>query len=250
MLIRAARGIRSANGALGLVTQWLGALLLCGAASAALWPGEAFASAPAVTIPHGPFSDGESIVVSGTGFATPAKDPSGLQLIECSDPKGLVTNLPTDPTTCDGATVNPLPVSTDSAGKFNVRYTISALSARFGRSNIDCDATDFCVLWVGVDYNQAFTSGTHAFSAPFEVDAPAAAVSGGAIAAPVTSTVPSGVTLSPAGAGVTVPVSTAVSGGTLASTGLPGGLWWIVGLGVVLVLSGSLCRRLVASPSR
>src|ERR1700674_1838175 len=121
MLIRAARSIRGANGARGAVTQWLGAFLLCGAAIAVLWSGDAFASGPAVTIPNGPFSDGGSIVVSGTGFATPAKNPSGLQLIECSDPKGLVTNLPTDPTTCDGATVNPLPVNTDSAGKFSVR---------------------------------------------------------------------------------------------------------------------------------
>jgi hypothetical protein len=250
MLMKAARAIRSASGALGVVKRWLGACLVCGGALAVLWPGHAFASGPAVTIPNGPFSDGEFVVVSGTGFATPAKDPSGLQLIECSDPKGLVTNLPTDPTTCDGATVNPLPVNTDSAGKFSVRYPISALSAQFGRSNIDCNATEFCVLWVGVDYNQAFRSGTHAFSAPFEVDAPAAAVSGGAIAAPVTSPSPNGATASPTRAGGPVPVSTAASGGTLASTGLPGGLWWIVGLGAVTVLSGSLCRRLAARPSR
>lgn len=249
-----APAIGSARGVFGVATHWLGACLLCGAALAALWPGRAFASGPAVAIPNGPFSDGASIVVSGSGFPAPAKDPSGLQLIECSDPKGVVTNLPSDPTTCDGATVNPLPVNVDSAGKFSVRYTISALSARFRTSNIDCDATDFCVLWVGVDYNQAFTSGVHAFSAPFEVDASATAVSEGAGAPPVTSTVsstaPNGASASTVGAGASPGVPAAASGGTLASTGLPDGLLWLVGLGVVTVVAGSLCRRLVVRHSR
>ena len=45
------------------------------------------------------------------------------------------------------------------------RTGISALSST-GNSNINCDATDFCVLWVGQDYNAAFLSGPHAFSSP------------------------------------------------------------------------------------
>jgi hypothetical protein len=130
-------------------------------------------ASPAVTIqggqPGNP-TDGQTVSVSGTGFPVHSADPTGLQIIECADPNGTTANLPTDSSQCDGTTVNPLPVNTDTNGAFTAKYTFAALSTS-GSSNINCDATDFCVLWVGVDYNGAFTS-NFAFSAPFEIGAP------------------------------------------------------------------------------
>lgn len=121
-------------------------------------------AAPSVSVPAGPFSDGQTITVTGSGF--PAKVTGGLQIIECSDPGGV---LPTDPTVgCDGTTVSPGTIPTDASGNFSTSYTLTLLSTI--NSNILCDATDQCVLWVGTDYNAAFLSGPHAFSSPFFID--------------------------------------------------------------------------------
>ncbi|HTZ07788.1 MAG TPA: hypothetical protein VMB72_01880 [Acidimicrobiales bacterium] len=123
-------------------------------------------AAPAVTIsPAGPYTDQQNVTVSGTGFPTNSADPSGLQIIQCSDPGGTTGNLPIDDTSCDATTINPLPVLTDSNGDFSTSYTLSALSTSNG-SNIDCSLTAYCVLWVGLDYANSF-SGTHAFSSAF-----------------------------------------------------------------------------------
>ncbi len=134
--------------------------------------GTAFAQT--VTLPAGNPTDGQTITVSGTGFPVHSALPSGLEIIECSDPGGLVGNLPTDASTgCDGTTVNGSQINTDASGNFSASYSISALSSS-GNSDINCDATDFCVLWVGQDFNNSFLSGPHAFSRPFEVQAPTA----------------------------------------------------------------------------
>ena len=131
-------------------------------------------AAAMVTIPAGNPTDGQTITVSGTGFPVHSALPSGLEIIECSDPGGLIANLPSDASTgCDGTTVNGSQINTDASGAFSASYGISALSAT-GNSNINCDATDFCVLWVGQDFNGAFLSGPHAFSSAFEVQAPSA----------------------------------------------------------------------------
>ncbi len=219
-------------------------------ALATFWPGHAFAGAPSISVPSGPLSDGQVITVTGTGFPSHAQDPSGIQIIECSDPQGSAANLPTDATTCDGATANPLPVAPDSSGRFTDRYTISALNGQHGASNIDCDASDFCVLWAGQDYNQAFTSGPHAFSTPFEVQGGA---TGGGTGAPSPSTT---VTTTPASAsaGGNSPATTVAAGpgaptaASLASTG-PAQLPWLLGSGLVLVLVGSAGRRLIGRRS-
>jgi hypothetical protein len=240
------RGWRARGGAtLPSMAARLGATIAVCATMAACWSGIALATAPAVTIPKGPFADSQTITVSGVGFSSPARDPSGLQILECADPKGLASNLPTDPTTCDGATVNPLPVRTDAAGKFRVAYVISALSTRFGTSNIDCDVSDLCVLWVGEDYNQAFTSGPHAFSSPFQVQQ-ATTVSGGA-SPPSTapSVAPSTATDSSAGVTGSGNSAGASQSGSLAVTGPLGILPWIIGLGLLLAVAGTVVRRLV-----
>src|ERR1700676_2614441 len=127
--------------------------------------GVASASGPSVTIPSGPFSDGQSITVSGSGFPSRSQAPSGLSIIQCSDPGGTANNLPTDAGGCDGSTANPLPIYTDSFGNFTASYTVSKLTTSSG-SNINCTFTSPCALWVGVDYNTDF-SGNRAFSSSF-----------------------------------------------------------------------------------
>jgi hypothetical protein len=125
-------------------------------------------AATVVNIPAGNPTDGQTITVSGSGFPAHSALPSGLQIIECSDPGGTVGNLPTDPSTgCDGTTVSGSQINTDASGNFTAQYPISVLNA--GNSSIRCDATDFCVLWVGQDYNSAFLSGPHGFSSAFEI---------------------------------------------------------------------------------
>jgi hypothetical protein len=128
-------------------------------------------AATSANLSAGPYSDGQTITVSGGGFPAHSALPSGLTIVECADPGGLATNLPTDNTTCDGSTVNPLPVATDANGNFSSSYTLAKLSTTGGVSPINCDSTHFCVLWVGVDFNNSFT-GTHAFTNAFEISSP------------------------------------------------------------------------------
>jgi hypothetical protein len=124
--------------------------------------GTASAAASATITTPGPYTDGETVTVTGSGFPIHSALPSGLTIAECADPGGVP---PTDNTTCDGSTVNPLPVNTDASGAFSTSYTLVKLSTVGGASNIDCDATNECTLWVGVDFNNNFL-GTHAFTSP------------------------------------------------------------------------------------
>ena len=144
--------------------QLAGFLVLAVAGALSFFPGRATAAGPAVTIPTGNPTDGQSISISGTGFPSRSADPTGLQIIECSDPGGTAAGLPIDATECE-ATVQKS-VFQDNTGSFSSTYTIVALNP--GNSSIQCDSTHFCVLWVGVDYNTAFTINS-AFSSAFEI---------------------------------------------------------------------------------
>jgi hypothetical protein len=128
----------------------------------------AAAANPQVTVPISNPHNNQTVTVSGTGFPAHSKDPTGVQILECSDPGGSVVNLPETAASCDGATVDPLPVNTDASGGFSAKYTFTALNNAHGGSDINCDSRHFCVLWVGVDYNQQFL-GTHAFSTAFKI---------------------------------------------------------------------------------
>ena len=78
----------------------------------------------------------ENIAVSGSGFPTHAQDPTGLQIIECSDPLGSPANLPTDPSAgCEGITVNSSQIDTDGAGRFHTSYPDR--SAEHGRGDVE-----------------------------------------------------------------------------------------------------------------
>jgi len=128
-------------------------------------------AATSVTIPSGPFTSGQLITVTGSGFPSHAMDLTGLEILECADPGGLTSNLPTDPVSeCDASTVSGNVINTDASGNFTDMYTILEDQVSTGGA-INCDSTDFCVLWVGVDYNTEFLTGPHAFSTPFEVNA-------------------------------------------------------------------------------
>jgi hypothetical protein len=127
-------------------------------------------AATAVTIPPGNPSDGQTFAVSGTGFPTRTQAPTGLQILECSDPGGTAANLPVDATGCEGTTAK-TGVFTDAIGNFSATYTSVVLNP--GNSSIQCDSTHFCVLWVGVDYNTSFSSQS-GFSRAFEIGAPPA----------------------------------------------------------------------------
>lgn len=212
----------------------------------ALTSGVAFAGAQ-VTIGGTP-QNNKAVTVSGSGFPAITKDPTGVQIIECSDPKGTTANLPTSAANCDGATQNPLPVNQDAQGNFTTQYTFQSLTGVHGTSNVPCDATHYCVLWVGVDYNQAFSSGPHAFSKAFEIEPASTGPT-----STVTTTSPSVGASSPTTApGNATPAAATAGAGTtpgdggasLASTGVPASLPWVVAGGLALTLFGGLGRRL------
>ncbi|HEY5026669.1 MAG TPA: hypothetical protein VII76_16960 [Acidimicrobiales bacterium] len=137
------------------------ACALIGMVSDVAWAGTS------VTIPPGDPHDQQTITVTGTGFPDHVKDPTGMQILECSDPGGTTANLPSTNLFCDGSTINPSQINTTAQGSFTAKYTVYTLNSTHS-SNITCDKTHYCVLWVGVDYNQDFY-GPHAFSTPFEV---------------------------------------------------------------------------------
>ena len=198
MLSSVAKKLRSVGMVLGL-------LLAATTATLVSFTGAAFAVAAVNLAPVGPYNDSQSITVSGTGFPVRSALPTGLQIIECSDPGGLVANLPTDVlTACDGTTVNGNQINTDTSGAFSAAYSIVLLNS--WNSNISCDASHYCVLWVGQDFNNAFLSGPHAFSTAF-------LISGNK--SPQTVTFTSG---APSGATVGGPTYTASA---TASSGLP-----------------------------
>jgi hypothetical protein len=250
--------------------QIVGTCLVVGMGIACL-SSDAFASGPTVSIPAGRFSDGQTITVAGTGFPGHAADPSGVQILQCADPMGLPANLPVDASTCEGTTISPLPVNTDTQGRFSTPYVLSTLTTRGGRSSIVCDASNYCVLWVGVDYNQQFTSGPHAFSRPFEIS-PAATSSSGTTSTSTpgspSSTTPSASAGSQPGSpavgatattgadnaaaagspasGVAAGQSDAASAtGSLAYTGSSAALPWFLGSGSILMAVGTVGRRRV-----
>lgn len=156
-----------ARGVFGAVV--VGALI--GVVANTAWAGAS------VTIPSGNPQNQQTITVTGSGFPDHVKDPTGMQILECSDPGGTTANLPQSNLLCDGSTINPSQINTSATGTFTAKYTIYALNSTH-TSNITCDKTHFCVLWVGVDYNQAFY-GSHAFSTPFEIGGTAQGSSSG-----------------------------------------------------------------------
>ena len=223
---------------------------------------------PAVNVsPQGNFSDGQaiSITVGANAYFTPH---ARVIILECADPEGSATNLPKDATSCDGNTVQTSTILVGADGGFSDSgYPVYLLpSATLGeQSNFKpvCNQTNYCVLYVGQDQND-FTA-PKTFSAPFLI-APSSGTTGttSASTGSSASTGPTGTTAAPTGttaaptsphaqgasAAVSVATSAGGTSGTLANTGAPAGMWWVVASGMALLLSGALGRRLLLRGSR
>jgi hypothetical protein len=222
------------------------------------------AGAPALTITpapgSNPYKTGETLSISvgsNSLFAPSAR----IEILECAAPKGV---LPVDDTTCDGNTTQGNSVLVNSDGSFSdTAYTVYALPDRAIGDPPDshpvCSATDECVLFIGEDQND-FTkpkifSPTFTFAAGSTTVAPttaagkAPAASGGSASASVSTSGSSGAPSSssaPSSAVQLSPVSTSASAlpsGTLAFTGAPEALPWLVGSGGLFMASGILARR-------
>ena len=268
--------------------QVVGALVLCAAAGLMAVPGRAYGAGStgtvtAPTAPAGPYTDGQTITVSGTGFSTRASGNT-MQIIECADPDGTAANLPQDNSSCDVTTENSNSIVPATDGSFTDQYPITALNTAVSgggyESNIDCNATNYCVLWIGEDEVNNFTGTTDqpvAFSPPFLVN-PAGAGGGS------TTTTDSGQTTGggpPAVGGTATSVATTTTAGpatgstsgtegssaatagevsgsstdtltgtssdsSLAFTGPPSLLPWLLGIGLLMVAGGSFARRRLA----
>jgi hypothetical protein len=242
------------------------------------------ASTPTLTVsPSTDLHDGESVSVSigPNSVFTPS---SRVNILECADPGGSMANLPKSDSTCDGNTIqgNTILVAANGSAS-DQNYTIFLLpSPELGEQSNNqpvCNQTNPCVLYVGQNQND-FTA-PKVFSSPFTI---APASGGGTTTTPTTTTTStstvstttastttaagptsgnsSNTTPPPSAAGTTASASstvdpgvtlasTAVANGTaLASTGVPADLEWVLGLGIVLLLSGSLGRRLIGGARR
>jgi len=232
----------------------------------------AAASTPTLTVsPSTDLHDGETVSVS-IGPNSVFTPNSRVNILECADPGGTTANLPKSDSTCDGNTIqgNTMLVAANGTASDST-YTIYELpsSALGEQSNNQpvCNQSNPCVLYVGQNQND-FTA-PKVFSAPFTI-APA---NGGSTtttstSATTTTTAPrdpasgEGATIPPSNGAtttstpstvtpsVTLSSSAAADGTSLANTGVPEDLEWMVGLGVVLLLSGSLGRRLIGGARR
>ena len=129
-----------------------------------------------------PYSSGQ--VISVHVAANPTLDqaaliaagyPSGadpIKLVECADPNGLASNLPTKPSQCEAQTIDSN-VTAGADGSINLTgthgYSVLALpDPTLGASAITCGvAPNACVI--GIFANQNDFSKPHLFSAPFQV---------------------------------------------------------------------------------
>jgi hypothetical protein len=229
-------------------------------------------SPPALTVsPAGNYTNTQTISVSvgANGYFTPH---SRVNILECSDPGGLESNLPKDDTVCDGNTIQGSTILVANDGSFSVsQYPVYLLpSSTLGeQSNFMpvCNQTDYCVLYVGQNQNDFTTP--KVFSAPFLVSAGSGAsapAAGGTVAPTGSGATTSGQTQAGgtsagsthAASGVSAgsgsdPATTSAttSSGALADTGIPGGgIEWMVLCGAALLLTGSLGRRLTLRARR
>jgi hypothetical protein len=225
--------------------------------------GQAEAASPVLTVtPGGSLHDGQTIDLS-VGPNTLFTPHARVNVLECADPHGTAANLPTDVSTCDGNTIQGNTVLVGADGSFSVAgYTVFQLpSTALGElANYQpvCNASNPCVFYIGQDQND-FTA-PKIFSAAFSVGpasgAPAAPAPAAAPAGSNPST-PSGSAGSAASHAGSVPTAAssstanaANSSGSLANTGLPDQLPWTLAIGTVLLIIGSVGRRLSLRASK
>ena len=225
--------------------------------------GPASASAPtgSVTISpavsggaSGPYQDGETVKI-GVGRNGTFQPGSRVNILECADPGGSAANLPKNDTTCDGLTIQGDTVLVGADGTISYSsYTLYRLpSTTLGESATGqpvCNESNPCVLYVGENQN-AFAQ-PKLFSAPFTVVAASASAAATSTSVTPSVTLPGGQEGTPpapstgsatsATSPTTSPV-TATQTGSLAATGVPRMLLWIVASGCLLVVVGAEGRR-------
>jgi hypothetical protein len=223
---------------------------------------DASGTPPAVSLSaSGHLSDGQTISVSvgANGYFTPH---AGVNILECADPGGSAANLPTSINTCDGNTIQGTTVLVADDGSFSESsYQVYALpSSTLGEQPNDqpvCNATNYCVLYVGQNQND-FTA-PKTFSAPFLITpgsgtAPAtsggsasgaASSSGGSTSSgsSTSSTSTASTATSAASAGRADPSTSGVGASSLADTGPSPELVWLAGSGTAFLLLGAIGRR-------
>jgi hypothetical protein len=219
------------------------------------------AGTPLVTVtPSGPYHNGETVSVS-VGPNSLFTPEHRIIFIECTDPGGGGSGLPTSVRQCDGNTVQADTVIVARDGSFTEHHFVlySLPNQAFGELSdavAVCDTSHPCVLYVGE--NQEDFTEPKVFSASFTVAAtagssptpsgstPAPAAAPTATQPPVTSvppapeSSPSPVAVSPAA------ISPAqATGGTLAFTGMRPIVLWLLWIGSLMFLVGGIGRQLV-----
>ncbi|MHB8681847.1 MAG: Ig-like domain-containing protein [Acidimicrobiales bacterium] len=155
-------------------------------------------STPTVTLnpapPAGGYTDQQLITVS-VGPNSLFSPGQTVNVLECNDPGGSPANLPTDVSSCDGATIQPTTLLANADGSFTLNdYQLFELpNLALGENNnpyspARCDRSNPCVLYVGMDQND-FTQ-PKVFSAPFTIGSPSTTtVSSSAPASPFSQNV-------------------------------------------------------------
>ena len=150
----------------------IGIVLLLGAAAAGC--ASSSPSSSQLTIKGGsgsPYQDGQTVTVS---FGANSKFTPNIRIniLECSDPGGSASGLPTAYIDCDGNTIQGNTVNVAEDGSFSESgYTIYRLPSRaLGESKSAvpvCDQAHPCVLMAS--QNQTDLTKPKVFSAPFTV---------------------------------------------------------------------------------
>jgi hypothetical protein len=120
----------------------------------------------------GEYYDGQTINLSAGANSIFHKNLT-MVILECADPGGLPSNLPRNESVCDGDTENaPLPLINNHGGWSNPNYQIFKIPSLALGEAADtlpkCDATHYCVLYIGED--QSNFSKPKIFSPPFLVE--------------------------------------------------------------------------------
>ncbi len=224
------------------------------------------ATAPTLSInpspSSGPYRDGETVSIA-VGSNSQFAPYSRIEILECAAPRG---QLPVDDTTCDGNTVADHSILVNKDGSFSdSSYTLYQLpNSVLGEQSNDlpvCNATSECVLYIGQNQND-FTQ-PKVFSAPFTIEASSSANSstattqapsaGGATTAPKAGAAStgggSGSTPATSASGSSSDGSSGSGGsvggesGSLAFTGSPTDLQWLIAIGLGMLLIGIAGRR-------
>ena len=153
---------------LGIVLTVIVVATMAGCSSAPSTP----SNAP-LTITPGPYHDGQSINVSvgPNKYFTPY---ASIKILECSDPGGTASNLPTSALLrCDGNTIQGNTIVVGHDGSFSQNgYVVYALPnpSELGESADTkpvCNEHNPCVLYIG--QNQENFTAPKIFSPPFTV---------------------------------------------------------------------------------